>query len=181
MKPIFVQLGLERRLYGKFDDDQMLCHLYIRINVITCGSSRAKLSYNDAQQVLEGGQLPQSASLVDPNQASDIETSIKDLMALARHLRKRRFANGALALESVKLTFDFDDEGEPTAVSNFEAQDSNKLIEEFMLLANTHVAQKISSAYNREALLRRHAPPILRRMVCSFIINGRRKRSTHYY
>ena len=40
-----------------------------------------------------------------------------------------------------------------------ENKDSNKLIEEFMLLANTTVAKKIQSSFPQTALLRRHAPP----------------------
>jgi protein SSD1 len=74
-------------------------------------------------------------------------------------MRERRFSNGALSINSIRLSFKLNDLGEPCGVSIYEQKDANRLIEEFMLCANMSVAQKISSHYPNEALLRQHSPP----------------------
>jgi exoribonuclease R len=68
-------------------------------------------------------------------------------------------------LGSVKLNFELDEYNNPIECVVYEHKDANRLVEEFMLLANMSVAQKISSAFPEQALLRRHAPPIERRLV----------------
>jgi exoribonuclease R len=70
-----------------------------------------------------------------------------------------------LSLGSIKLNFELDKHNSPIECTVYEHKDANRLIEEFMLLANMSVAQKISSAFPEQALLRRHAPPIERRLV----------------
>ena len=73
-----------------------------------------------------------------------------------------------MSLGSVKLNFELDEHDNPIECVIYEHKDANRLIEEFMLLANMSVAQKISSAFPEQALLRRHAPPIERRLVCLY-------------
>jgi protein SSD1 len=85
---------------------------------------------------------------------------------LSQRLREQRSRRGALSLGSIKLTFELDEHENPIECTVYEHKDANRLIEEFMLLANMSVAQKISSAFPEQALLRRHAPPIERRLVC---------------
>jgi hypothetical protein len=58
-----------------------------------------------------------------------------------------------------------------------EMKNANRLIEEFMLQANLSVAQKISSTFPEQALLRRHATPIDRKLVGR--INDEQQRITH--
>lgn len=79
-------------------------------------------------------------------------------------MRKRRFESGALSISSIRLSVKLDDSGEPESVYIYELKEANRLIEEFMLRANMSVAEKISRHYPDEALLRRHAPPIERRL-----------------
>ncbi|KAI8145264.1 hypothetical protein BJV82DRAFT_512009 [Fennellomyces sp. T-0311] len=121
--------------------------------------SSAKLAYEDAQKVIDGGHL-------DPTipRASEIEECIKNLMALARHRRRRRFLQGALALESLRLSFQLNSDGDPVKVGPYAVLDAHKLVEEFMLEANTSTAKKISESFPAESLLRRHRGPIIRRM-----------------
>lgn len=85
--------------------------------------------------------------------------------SLARHLRKRRFDNGALRIDNVKVNFSLDDEGFPDDATTFVRKEANELIEEFMLLANISVAGKIAAGLPDQALLRRHEAPIDRRLV----------------
>lgn len=80
-------------------------------------------------------------------------------------MRKRRFENGALSISSIRLSFKLNEAGEPEDVFIYELKEANRLIEEFMLLANMSVAEKISKHYPNEALLRRHEPPIPKRLV----------------
>jgi len=63
-------------------------------------------------------------------------------VAMAR--RKLRFQNGALALNGVKLTFQLENDGQtPALCAPYPIRDSNRLIEEYMLLANFLVAQRL--------------------------------------
>lgn len=127
--------------------------------------SCAKLSYDDAQSVIEGKQLPETAN-VHEHPRNGVEQDILNLYSLSQHMRKRRFENGALSMNSVRLSFKLNEQGEPEDVWVYELKDANRLIEEFMLRANMSVAEKICGQFPNEALLRRHAPPIERRLVC---------------
>ena len=124
--------------------------------------SKAQLSYEDAQKVIDGDHLDPSNFHV-----TEIEQAIRDLMGLAQHMRDRRFASGgALAINTLKLEFELNKETrEPVSVTSYEHLDAHHLIEEFMLQANLSVSKIISKAYPNDALLRRHRGPIIRRMV----------------
>ena len=124
--------------------------------------SKAQLSYEDAQKVINGGHLDPSIP-----HATEIEQAIQDLMGLAQHMRDRRFASGgALAINTVKLEFELNKETrEPVSATSYEHIDAHHLIEEFMLQANISASKKISEVYPNDALLRRHRGPIIRRMV----------------
>ena len=75
-------------------------------------------------------------------------------------MRERRVANGALRLDQPKITFSMDrDTMLPQGFQLYEHRHSNKLIEEFMLLANSAVAKKIADSYPEQAMLRRHPEP----------------------
>jgi protein SSD1 len=134
-------------------------------NISLVCRSCGKLAYQHAQDVIEG--RPLSSSLrIHGHTADDVEKDILNLFSISKHLRKARFDNGALSMNSVKLYFDLDDEGKPIECHLYEQKDANRLIEEFMLCANISVAKKIAAKFPDEALLRRHAPPIERRLVC---------------
>ncbi|CAO3650181.1 unnamed protein product [Cunninghamella blakesleeana] len=125
--------------------------------------SCAKLAYQDAQNIIEGNGLPLNAKVMN-HSIKSVEEDIMNLYNLSLHMRKRRFNNGALSMNSIRLTFKLDDNGEPIGVGVYEQKDSNRLIEEFMLRANISVAEKICEHYPKEALLRRHEYPIPRRL-----------------
>ncbi|KAJ7283592.1 SSD1 protein [Mycena rebaudengoi] len=126
--------------------------------------SAAKLAYKDAQNVIEGKSLG-SVPIIPEHGAADIEHDIKVLEGLAKNLRARRFANGTLSLDSLRLQFKLDDNGLPVDCGQYERTDANDLIQEFMLLTNTAVAQHIAVHLPEQALLRRHDNPIERRLV----------------
>jgi ribonuclease R len=90
--------------------------------------SDRRFSYEEAQQVIETGEGDFSSEMLTFNQ-------------LAGKLRDNRFKNGSIGFERVEIKFEIDDKGKPLSVYFKEAKDSNKLIEEFMLLANKRVAE----------------------------------------
>ncbi|KAG2220974.1 hypothetical protein INT45_006507 [Circinella minor] len=125
--------------------------------------SCAKLAYDDAQSVIDGHGLPKTSIIMGYSRSS-VEQDITYLYQLSKHMRKRRFENGALSINSIRLCFKLNEAGEPEDVWIYELKEANRLIEEFMLCANMSVAQKICSRFPEEALLRRHEPPIERRL-----------------
>ena len=92
--------------------------------------SNRRFTYEEAQQVIETGQ-------------GDFKEQILELDRLAKILRKKRFDQGAIAFDRVEVRFDIDEKGKPVSVFFKEQKDANKLIEEFMLLANKTVAAHI--------------------------------------
>ncbi|KAI0268262.1 RNB-domain-containing protein [Gloeopeniophorella convolvens] len=125
--------------------------------------SAAKLSYGVAQGVLDGKPLG-DVPVIPEHDASAVENDVKLLYDLAQTLRTRRFQNGALSLESPRLSFKLNAAGLPVDCSRKESLDSNNLVEEFMCLTNMMVAQQIAVALPEQALLRRHDIPIDRRL-----------------
>lgn len=96
----------------------------------TVTRSDRRFTYEEAQQVIETGK-------------GDFKEEILTLDRLAKILRKKRFDNGAIAFDRVEVRFEIDDKGKPLSVFFKEQKDANKLIEEFMLLANKTVATHI--------------------------------------
>ncbi len=92
--------------------------------------SRRRFSYEEAQQVIETGK-------------GDMQQEILTLHDLAQKLRKKRFESGAFNFDRVEVKFELDEKGNPLRVYFKENRESNQLIEEFMLLANKKVAEKI--------------------------------------
>lgn len=81
---------------------------------------------------------------------------------IAKILRAERIRNGALTLASSEIRFSLDSEThDPIDVKTKQLLETNSMVEEFMLLANISVAQKIYDTFPHCACLRRHpAPPI---------------------
>ncbi|GAA6017655.1 hypothetical protein JCM10207_001238 [Rhodosporidiobolus poonsookiae] len=126
-------------------------------------NSKVKLAYSDAQEVIEGRGLPEG-KIDDAELRKGVEDDVLALASIAKHLRKRRFDNGALRIDNVKVQFSLDEFGLPVDSHSFERKEANELIEEFMLLANISVAGKIAAGLPDQSLLRRHESPIDRRL-----------------
>jgi len=102
--------------------------------VRTVINSNRRFTYEEVQAIIEG-----------KNGSSDAEFSdaVLTLNRLAKLLREKRFKNGAINFERSEVKFDIDENGKPLRVFFKEADDSNKLVEEFMLLANRYVAETV--------------------------------------
>ena len=109
--------------------------------------SDARFAYEEAQQVIESGNgvIPAGISLTGKEYEVNpaIVKATLELDRLAKILRNQRMKNGALSFDKVEVKFDLDDNNEPTGVYFKTSKDANKLIEEFMLLANKKVAEFI--------------------------------------
>ena len=92
--------------------------------------SDRRFTYEEAQEVIETGE-------------GDFKEEILALDKLAKGLRNQRFNHGAISFERVEVKFEIDEKGKPLSVFFKESKDANKLIEEFMLLANKRVAEFI--------------------------------------
>ena len=92
--------------------------------------SNRRFNYEQAQQIIDTEQ-------------GDCAAEMLILNNLAKKLRARRFANGAIAFERAEVHFNIDNDGKPLSVYFSQADDSHNLIEEFMLLANKTVAEHI--------------------------------------
>ena len=126
--------------------------------------SRIKMAYEHAQDMIEKPNrqwnLNELPPISDGATVEQISAQVNQLHKFAVRLRRNRFENGALFLDQVKIRFDLDQEtGLPNGYHVHKQRDANKLIEEFMLLANMAVAHHIYGAYPETALLRRHPKP----------------------
>ena len=92
--------------------------------------SDRRFTYEEAQQIIETGE-------------GDFKDEVLILDRLAKKLREKRFKEGSLAFERIEVKFEIDEIGSPLSVYFKESKDSNKLVEEFMLLANKRVARFI--------------------------------------
>jgi ribonuclease R len=99
-----------------------ICHTVTRSNRRFC--------YEEAQDIIETGK-------------GDYAQEMLKLNELAQKLRKARFDNGAVAFNREEIQFEIDEKGRPLSVSFHVSKEANKLIEEFMLLANKKVAESV--------------------------------------
>uniref|UniRef100_A0A9J8AK11 DIS3-like exonuclease 2 n=1 Tax=Cyprinus carpio carpio TaxID=630221 RepID=A0A9J8AK11_CYPCA len=123
-----------------------------------------KMSYDHAQSMIEAPDKHFSAEELPPcstnHRIHEIKEAILNLHNIAKQLRAQRFESGALQLNQLKLSFSLDKESSmPQGCYVYQYQDSNKLVEEFMLLANMAAAHQIYRTYPELAILRRHPPP----------------------
>ncbi len=136
--------------------------------------SDARYAYEEAQVIIENNPdkkavnvtIPASISLTEKKyeMPKDIAQAILTMDKLAKILRAERMEKGALAFDKVEVRFELDNQANPVGVYFKESKDANKLIEEFMLLANRKVAEfigktKIGLPSNKTFIYRVHDGP----------------------
>src|SRR5574344_22877 len=92
--------------------------------------SNRRFTYEEAQEIIETGKGDYSKELLELNK-------------LAQILRAQRLSNGAIDFDRVEVRFEIDETGKPVSVYFKESKEANKLIEEFMLMANRSVAEYV--------------------------------------
>ena len=109
--------------------------------------SDARFAYEEAQAIIESktSVVPAEVSLTGKTYQADemITKAILKLDELAKIMRKNRMSKGAISFDKVEVKFDLDKNANPVGVFFKTSKDANKLIEEFMLLANKKVAEFI--------------------------------------
>ncbi len=112
-----------------FELDQKANVLNSRIGRTAIRSNR-RFTYEEAQEIIETGK-------------GEFARELGVLNGLAKELRRRRYQAGALEFGRAEVRFEIDETGKPVSVYFKESKDANKLIEEFMLLANLTVAESV--------------------------------------
>ncbi|MDN3595924.1 ribonuclease R [Zunongwangia endophytica] len=110
--------------------------------------SDARFAYEEAQHIIETkeNKIPEDISIREDGAYSvdnSIVEAVLELDRLAKKMRSVRMRDGAISFDKVEVKFHLDEENEPIGVFFKTSKDANKLIEEFMLLANKKVAEFI--------------------------------------
>lgn len=114
----------------ELDDEGKVYHEWFGRTVIR---SNKRFVYEEAQEVMDTGK-------------GDFRDELILLNSIAKKLSAKRFAKGSIAFETQEVKFKLAEDGTPLEVVAKVRKDVHKLIEEFMLLANKHVAEYV---YNK--------------------------------
>lgn len=163
-------------VFWEFEENgTILSHRFSRTVIRSCAQlayEHAQLMLDNPDKIFDDNELPPVFNGYDINKLSKI---VNILQKFASKLRKKRFINGAIKINQPKLSFELDPiEKIPLGFSIQESKAANKLIEEFMLLANETVAQRILTDFPDIGFLRNHRPPLTR------ILNDVRKTLEYY-
>ncbi len=122
-------------------------------------NSNERFAYEEAQHIIETGQatIPEEVSIRQGGYSvsKDIVDAIVTLDGLAKKMREERMSSGAISFDKVEVRFQLDANNEPSSVYFKTSKDANKLIEEFMLLANRKVAEFIGKKQPKKTFIYR--------------------------
>jgi DIS3-like exonuclease 2 len=128
-------------------------------------NSVAKLSYNIVQNIIENQTSNDLPVLRDEFKVENIINSILYLDKIAKTLHKKRLDKGGLLMDKTKLCFSINQETLlPLAMSIEVQKESNLLVAEFMILANSSVARHIHDKFPKLAVLKCHTGPMLKKL-----------------
>ena len=116
--------------------------------VHTVIKSNRRFAYEEVQQILEDNGVVDGTGQPAPpagpeGYKGEYAEELVTLDMLAKKLREARFKNGAVKFDREEMRFEIDETGKPVRCYFKKSKDANKLIEEFMLLANRSVAESI--------------------------------------
>jgi len=104
-------------------------------------NSNRRYTYEEAQEIIETQNNVRLLGIED----TELASAIIYLDKLAKTMRKERFKKGSISLDKQEIKFKLNENNKPVGIIFKLGKDSNKLIEEFMLLANKHVAEFVNS------------------------------------
>eukprot|EP00916_Digyalum_oweni_P023777 GHVL01039402.1.p1 GENE.GHVL01039402.1~~GHVL01039402.1.p1 ORF type:complete len:738 (-),score=153.59 GHVL01039402.1:261-2474(-) len=111
--------------------------------------SKRAFSYEEAQMAID-----------DTSRTDERSIGLRNLLLISKKIRKKRMEGGGVSLASAQPHFDLDSEKyDPVSIDKEISRDTNQMIEEFMVLANCTVAEKILSHFPECSVLRKHPPP----------------------
>lgn len=100
--------------------------------------SNRRFTYDEAQNIIETGE-------------GDFADEVLKMNELAQKLREQRYKRGSISFDKIEVKFHIDENGKPLDIYFKESKEANKLIEEFMLLANKKVAEEIGKGKSKNA------------------------------
>ncbi len=119
----------------------------------TITESDVRLSYEEAQHIIETSQekIPKEHTILKKEKKVTQKTveAITTLNSIAKTIRNKRINNGAIIFDKTEIKFELDKKNQPENIVFKTTKSSNKLIEEFMLLANKKVAEKMRKSKER--------------------------------
>lgn len=132
--------------------------------------SDARFAYEEAQAIIENNPnsdvlnlaginitIPESVSLTNKNYDTkpEIAQAVLILNNLAKKMRSKRMASGAISFDKLEVKFNLDEDNNPIGIYAKSSKEANKLIEEFMLLANRKVAEFIGKQKPKKTFIYR--------------------------
>ncbi|HKJ48339.1 MAG TPA: ribonuclease R [Christiangramia sp.] len=140
--------------------------------------SDERFAYEEAQHIIETGTgtIPDDVSIRNHSYSvrGALVEAVVTLNRLAKKMRSRRMRDGAISFDKVEVKFNLNEENEPVGVFFKTAKDANKLIEEFMLLANRKVAEYIGKQSPKKTFVYRcHDEPDDQKLASLQTIVGR--------
>jgi ribonuclease R/exosome complex exonuclease DIS3/RRP44 len=128
----------------EIDDNAIIKEEWFGRTVI---NSDERFAYEEAQHIIEtgNGAIPQELSIRESayTVGEEVVNATLTMDRLAKIMRDKRMEQGAISFDKIEVRFNLNDKMEPEGVYFKESKDANKLIEEFMLLANRKVARYI--------------------------------------
>jgi len=101
--------------------------------------SSRRFTYDEAQQIIETGE-------------GDFGDEVLKMNELAQKLREQRYRRGSISFDKIEVKFHINENGKPLDIYFKKSKEANKLIEEFMLLANKKVAEEIGKGKSKNAV-----------------------------
>ncbi len=128
----------------------------------TVTESDCRLSYQEAQHIIEKETtvIPKEETILKEEKrvTQKIVEAVSTLNGIAKTIRKKRISDGALIFDKSEIKFQLDEKNQPQNIIFKTSKSANKLIEEFMLLANKKVAEKMRKS-NDKFVYRVHDQP----------------------
>jgi ribonuclease R/exosome complex exonuclease DIS3/RRP44 len=120
-------------------------------------NSNYRFAYHEAQHIIEtrDSTIPAELSLTAKTYKVDekVKEAILQLNTTAKHLRKKRMQSGAISFDKEEVRFLLDKDKNPKDVFIKTSKEANKLIEEYMLLANKKVSEFIAKEDNKKTFV----------------------------
>ncbi|MEM8926585.1 MAG: ribonuclease R [Bacteroidota bacterium] len=155
----------------EMDENAMLKNQWFGRTVII---SDERFAYEEAQYIIEtqSNSIPDDISIRENGYdiSNEIKEAVLKLDGLAKLLREKRMDAGAISFDKIEVKFHLDEEKNPESVFFKESKEANKLIEEFMLLANRKVAEYVGKQRPKKTFVYRvHDEPDIDKLMA---LNG---------
>ncbi|NJB37041.1 MULTISPECIES: ribonuclease R [Flavobacteriaceae] len=136
--------------------------------------SNERFAYEEAQHIIETktAEIPENVSIRGNayEVSEEVVNAVLTLDNLAKQMRAARMSAGAISFDKIEVRFNLDENNNPEGVYFKESKDANKLIEEFMLLANRKVAEYIGKQKPKKTFVYRvHDEPDMDKLMA---LNG---------